>query len=139
VSVVAGPLADRRGTRITLVWLVGLSALAPLVVALLSFLPGRLAVDWFWLVYLPLGINPIALKMFTNYGLELARTPADHARYVSMVGGALALPFVISPLVGLAVDRLGSRPVFLAGAAVIAAGAALAVGLPEPRERRGGR
>jgi MFS family permease len=139
VSMVAGPLADRRGTRIALVWLVGLSALAPLVVTLLSFLPGRLAVDWFWLVYLPLGINPIALKMFTNYGLELAARPADHARYVSMAGGALALPFVISPLVGLAVDRLGSRPVFLAGAAVIAAGAALATGLPEPRDRRGGR
>ena len=139
VSVVAGPLADRRGTRIALVWLVGLSALAPLVVTLLSFLPGRLAVDWFWLVYLPLGINPIALKMFTNYGLELAARPADHARYVSLVGAALAVPFVISPLVGLAVDRLGSRPVFLAGAAVIAAGAALATGLPEPRDRRGDR
>jgi hypothetical protein len=40
--------------------------------------------------------------------------------------------------VGLAVDRLGSRPVFLAGAAVIVAGAAIAGRLPEPRERRGG-
>jgi MFS family permease len=138
VSVFAGPLADRRGTRIVLAWLVGLSALAPLTVTLLSLLPGRLAVDWFWLVYVPLGINPIALKMFTNYGLELAATAADHARYVSVVGAALAAPFVISPLVGLAVDRLGSRPVFLAGAAVIVAGAAIAGRLPEPRERRGG-
>jgi hypothetical protein len=42
---------------------------------------------------------------------------------------------VLSPLVGLAVDAVGFRPVFLAGAAVIAGGAAVAVGLPEPRQR----
>ncbi|MEI8228930.1 MAG: MFS transporter, partial [Planctomycetota bacterium] len=39
VSLVAGPLSDRRGTRIVLVWLVALSSATPLVVTLLSFLP----------------------------------------------------------------------------------------------------
>jgi MFS family permease len=134
VSLVAGPLADRRGTRIVLVWLVALSAVTPLTVTLLSLLPRDLAVEWFWLTYVPLGVNPLSLKFFTNYSLELAPAPAEHPRYVSIVGAALAAPFVISPLVGLAVDRLGFRPVFLAGVAVIAAGAALARGLPEPRE-----
>jgi len=42
---------------------------------------------------------------------------------------------VLSPLIGLAVDQIGARPVFVAGAAVIAAGAVIAVGLPEPRYR----
>jgi len=42
---------------------------------------------------------------------------------------------VLSPLVGLAVDAIGFRPVFLAGAGVIAAGALVALGLPEPRHR----
>jgi MFS family permease len=134
VSLVAGPLADRRGTRIVLVWLVALSAAAPLTVTLLSLVPRLVAVEWFWLAYVPLGINPISLKIFTNYSLELAPTPAEHPRYVSIVGAALAAPFVLSPLVGMAVDGLGFRPVFLAGAAVIAAGAAVARGLPEPRE-----
>jgi MFS family permease len=92
-------------------------------------------VEWFWLVYVPLGLNPISLKMFTNYALELAPHAAEHPRYVSIVGAFLAIPFVLSPLVGLAVDAVGFRPVFLAGAAVIAGGAAVAVGLPEPRQR----
>jgi MFS family permease len=135
VSLVAGPFADRRGTRIVLVWLVALSSLTPLVVTLLSLVPHEHAVEWFWIVYVPLGLNPISLKIFTNYSLELAPAAADHPRYVSIVGASLALPFVVSPLVGMAVDQLGFRPVFMAGAAVIAAGAAVAVGLPEPRHR----
>jgi MFS family permease len=135
VSLVAGPLSDRRGTRVVLVWLVALSSATPLLVAVLSLLPHATAVEWFWLVYVPLGLNPISLKMFTNYALELAPHAAEHPRYVSIVGAFLAIPFVLSPLVGLAVDAVGFRPVFLAGAAVIAGGAAVAVGLPEPRQR----
>ena len=132
-SLVAGPVADRRGTRIVLIWLVALSSLTPLIVILLARLPHGTAVNLFWLVYLPLGLNPISLKIFTNYALELAPRPAEHPRYVSIVGAALAAPFVLSPLVGMAVDWIGFQPVFVAGAAVIVAGAALAAGLPEPR------
>jgi len=135
VSLVAGPFADRRGTRIVLIWLVAFSSLTPLVVTLLSLMPHEQAVEWFWVVYVPLGLNPISLKIFTNYALELAPTRAEHPRYVSIVGAALALPFVVSPLVGVAVDGLGFRPVFVVGAAVIAAGAIFATGLPEPRHR----
>ena len=132
-SLVAGPVSDRRGTRIVLVWLVALSALTPLVVTALSALPHATAVRWFWIVYLPLGLNPISLKLFTNYALELAPGSADHPRYVSIVGAALAAPFVLSPFVGMAVDLIGFRPVFVAGAAAIAGGAVIAAGLPEPR------
>jgi hypothetical protein len=135
VSLVAGPLADRRGTRLVLVWLVALSSLTPLVVTALSLLPHATAVQWFWIVYVPLGLNPISLKIFTNYALELAPRRADHPRYVSIVGAALAAPFVISPLVGMAIDLLGFRHAFVVGAAVIAAGAVVAWGLPEPRHR----
>jgi MFS family permease len=92
-------------------------------------------VEWFWLVYVPLGLNPISLKIFTNYALELAPTAVEHPRYVSIVGAALAAPFVVSPLVGMAVDRFGFRHVFVVGAAVIACGAVVAAGLPEPRHR----
>jgi MFS family permease len=102
-------------------------------VILLSMLAPGTAVDLFWLVYLPLGLNPISLKIFTNYALELAPRPAEHPRYVSIVGAALAAPFILSPLVGMAVDGIGFAPVFVAGAAVIMVGAAVATGLPEPR------
>ena len=135
VSLVVGPMSDRRGTRIVLIWLVALSATTPLVVTLLSLLAHAVAVEWFWIVYAPLGLNPLTLKLFTNYALELAPAPAEHPRYVSIVGAALAVPFVLSPLIGLAVDTVGFRPVFIAGAAVIAAGAAVAIRLPEPRRR----
>ena len=77
VSLVAGPLSDRRGTRVVLVWLVALSATTPLVVTLLSLLPHATAVEWFWIVYVPLGLNPISLKLFTNYALELAPHAAE--------------------------------------------------------------
>ncbi len=136
VSLVAGPVADRRGTRIVLVWLVALSALTPLMVTALSLAAHAVAVEWFWIVYVLLGLNPISLKLFTNYALELAPRNADHPRYVSIVGAALAAPFVLSPLVGLAVDVVGFRHVFVTGAAVIAAGAVIALGLPEPRHSR---
>jgi len=133
VSLVAGPLADRRGTRLVLVWLVALSSLTPLVVTALSLLPHATAVEWFWIVYVPLGLNPISLKIFTNYALELAPRRVDHPRYVSIVGAALAAPFVISPLIGMAIDLAGFRHAFVIGAAVIAAGSLVALGLPEPR------
>jgi MFS family permease len=90
-------------------------------------------VGWFWIVYATLGLNPISLKIFTNYALELAPDAAEHPRYVSIVGAALAAPFVLSPLIGLAIDLVGFRPVFVLGAAVIAVGAAVGIGLPEPR------
>jgi hypothetical protein len=133
-SLVVGPLADRRGTRIVLVWLMALSMLTPLIVAGLSLAPQQSAGEWFWLVYAPLGLNPIALKVFVAYALELAPLPADHPRYVSIVGVALAAPFVLSPVVGYAVDTIGFQPVFLVGAAMIGAGAIIAFGLPEPRQ-----
>ena len=138
-SLVVGPLSDRRGTRSVLVWLVALSTVTPLLVATLARLPRGVAAEWFWTVYLPLGLNPLSLKLFTNYALELAPVPAEHPRYVSIVGAALAAPFLLSPLVGLAVDSIGFQPVFVAGAVVIAAGALVASGLPEPRQRIGGR
>jgi hypothetical protein len=137
-SLVAGPLSDRRGTRVVLVWLVALSALTPLVVLGLGQLPHPLAAGRFWLVYVPLGLNPISLKIFTHYALELAPHPGEHARYVSIVGVALALPFLLSPLVGLAVDTIGFGGVFVGGFLAIAAGAAVAAGLPEPRLRTPG-
>jgi MFS family permease len=133
VSLFAGPFADRRGTRLVLVWLVALSAFTPLVVTGLSLLPHAVAVEWFWIVYATLGLNPISLKIFTNYALELAPGTAEHPRYVSIVGAALAAPFVLSPLIGLAIDLVGFRPVFVLGAAMIAVGAAVGMGLPEPR------
>lgn len=134
-SIVAGPATDRRGTRIVLVGLLACTAITPLLVVGLSLLPHTTAGQLFWLVYVPLGINPILMRTFSNAALELAPDLASQPRYVSLVGVALAAPFVVSPAVGYLVDVVGFRPVFLCGAAVIGLGVTLALGLPEPRER----
>ncbi len=134
-SVVAGPATDRRGTRIVLVGLLACTAITPLLVVGLSLLPHATAGRLFWLVYVPLGINPILMRTFSNSALELAPDLASQPRYVSLVGVALAAPFVVSPVVGYLVDVIGFRPVFLGGAAVIGLGVVLALGLPEPRNR----
>lgn len=134
-SVVAGPATDRRGTRIVLVGLLACAAITPLVVVGLSLLPRETAGSLFWLVYVPLGINPILMRTLSNAALELAPSLAMQPRYVSLVGAALAVPFVVSPVVGWLVDVVGFRTIFLGGGLVIGLGVWLATGLPEPRER----
>ena len=134
-SVVAGPATDRRGTRIVLVGLLACTAITPLLVVGLSLLPHATAGQLFWLVYVPLGINPILMRTFSNAALELAPDLASQPRYVSLVGVALAAPFVVSPGVGFLVDVIGFQPVFLGGTVVIGLGVSLALGLPEPRNR----
>ena len=132
-SLVVGPLADRRGNRLVLIGLIGCCSVTPLVVVGLAAVPPQGAADWFWLAYLPLGLNPIALRIFSNYALELAPTVARQPRYVSLIGAALAVPFIFAPLIGWSIDRVGAPPIFLAGAVVIGLATVVAIGLPEPR------
>ncbi len=134
-SLVVGPLTDRRGTRDVLAWLVIGSSFTPLLATVLAQLPHEIAGELFWIVYVPLGLNPITLKIFTNYALELAPSKSEHPRYVSIVGAAIALPFVLSPLIGVLVDVVGFQQMFVAGTLVIATGGILAFGLPEPRNQ----
>jgi MFS family permease len=136
-SLVAGPATDRRGTRIVLIGLLACTGITPLLVVGLSLLPREIAGSLFWLVYVPLGINPLLMRTFSNAALEFAPSLAEQPRAVSLVGVSLAAPFVVSPLVGWLVDVVGFRPVFLCGAGVIAVGVWLATGLPEPRQRGG--
>jgi MFS family permease len=132
-SLVVGPFADSRGNRLVLIGLIGLCTLTPLVVCGLSLLPADKAANWFWLVYLPLGLNPIILRIFSNFALELSADQSRQPQYVSLVGAALAVPFLGSPAVGWCIDQVGAEPIFICGAAVIAVATVVAVGLPEPR------
>ena len=135
-SLVVGPLADQRGNRVVLIGLLGCCAGTPLFVAGLSMCSLPVGIKWFWLAYVPLGLNPIMLRIISNYALELAPTVSLQPRYVSLVGGALAIPFILSPFIGWGIDVLGGVPFFIAGAVFIAFGTLIAVGLPEPRKIR---
>ena len=111
----------------------GCCTVTPLFVAVLTMVSPSTAIQWFWLAYLPLGFNPIMLRIISNYALELAPTTELQPHYVSLVGGSMALPFVLSPAVGWGIDVLGGVPFFLVGAGTIAFGTLVAFGLPEPR------
>jgi hypothetical protein len=88
----------------------------------------------FWLVFLPVGLTPLAMKTLTNYTLEIA-PPEDHPRYLNTVNLVLALPYIFSPVVGWLADVTSFELVFLAGSALILGGAVWTFRLEEPRHR----
>ncbi len=127
-----GPLADRRGNRVTLRVALAATTLAPglaLAMALADPAWGR---RWFWLVFVPLGFTPLSLKTFVNYVLELA--PAtEHPRYLSALGVCQALPFVAAPVLGWLADATSFEFVFALGVVCMAVSVALTFRLAEPR------
>ena len=130
-SLLVGPAADAWGNRLTLRVLIFGSALAPLLAIGLAR-SGDLGADLYWLVFIPLGVTPLVLRILINYTLEVCK-PDEHARYVSTVNLCLAAPFVFSPVVGWAVDEAGFEVVFLAAAGLVFLGGCLTFRLDEPR------
>jgi hypothetical protein len=133
-SLFVGPLADRRGNRVTLRTLIFASAVAPVFAIAVSELSGGLGRGLYWIVFIPLGISPLALRTFINYTLEIC-PPAEHPRYLSTVSLFTAMPFVLAPVVGLLVDIIGFRSVFLTTSGLLVLGGLMTFGLDEPRHR----
>ena len=92
-------LADRLGNRLSLQWQVFGTALVPLLALLFTSGFGGFEPKHFWLTFFFLGLTPVTIKTLTNYALELAETD-QHPLYVSTLHACLAVPFVLSPLVG---------------------------------------
>ena len=133
-SILTGPIADRFGNRLSLRILTLLIAAAPQLALILVQLS-----DWgkagFWLVFLLVGMTPVAQKTFNNYTLEIAR-PADHPRYLSTLSLCMAAPiFVFSLPIGGLIALVGFPPVYHGVTALLLAGALLSTTLQEPRER----
>ena len=133
-SLFVGPLADRRGNRLTLRLLIFGSATAPAFAISLVYLPGGLGARLFWLVFIPLGISPLILRTLLNYALEICQ-PEEHPRYLSTVSLGLAAPFLLSPAVGWLVDAAGFEVVFMVTVALTVLSGWMTFGLDEPRHR----
>ncbi len=129
-SLVVGPLADRRGYRLTLRLLVFSSALGPAMAILFSHIPG--GVNLFWIVFICLGIAPLVLRTVINYTLEIC-PQADHPRYLSTVSLCVAVPFLLSPFVGWLVDVTSFDLVFLTTIGLTMLGGLMTFRLEEPR------
>ena len=133
-SLLAGPLADAWGNRLTLRVLIFGAAVGPLSAVFLLQIDPQTGGKLFWLVFIPLGVTPLVLRILNNYTLEICR-PAEHPRYLSTVNLCLAAPFVLSPAVGSLVEVVGYPTVFLTTAGLIVLGGCLTFRLDEPRHR----
>ncbi len=131
-SLFLGPVADRWGNRLTLRVLILGAAIAPAYALALPSLAGGLSRQWFWLVFIPLGLTPLVPTIVFNYALELCRA-SEHPRYVSTVNLAMMPPFLLSPLVGTLVDTAGFPSVAIGACAVMLGCGALTFWLEEPR------
>ncbi len=135
-SLVLGPLADHWGNRAALGLVVLGSAMPPAMAALFAQLPAGMAEGLYWMIYIPLGVTPLALRILVNYTLEIC-LPHQHPRYLATVNLCLAIPFAFAPLAGLLIDvqAAGFRLVFIATAVLVALGALMTLTLEEPRSR----
>jgi MFS family permease len=131
-GLLLGSMADRLGNRLSMRLAAFMTILAPLGAVAFAQLEPELGRHWFWLVFIPLGMNPIMLKTTVNYTLEIAPR-SEHPRYLSALSLCLAVPFVLSPVVGWLIDATSFELVMLTGAALIALCGASTFLLHEPR------
>lgn len=136
-SLLVGPMADAWGNRLTLRLMIFGAAGAPALAAGLAWFPGEAGAALAWLVFVPLGISPLLLPILNNYTLETC-APNRHPRYLSTVNLCVAVPYLLSPAAGWAVDRLGYAPVFSVTAALLLLSGAATFLVSEPRRRAGG-
>lgn len=135
-SILTGPIADRFGNRRALIMITLLICAAPLVAAIL-ILQKDLGKASFSLVFVLIGLTPVAQKTFNNYTLEIA-PPSEHPRYLSTQNLCMAAPLFLSPLAGYLVGVIGFLPVSLGITGLLFTGFLLSFSLIEPRERRPG-
>jgi MFS family permease len=134
-SWASGVIADRYGNRLAIRIQVFLCTATPL---LALFLIGDFLEDgpkWFWVAFVFLGLVPVTMKSFVNYTLELT-DPANHPRYVSTMSLCFAVPFVLSPLIGMLIDIIGFEPLFLAISVTIGVAGLLTFRMAEPRHAK---
>jgi hypothetical protein len=134
-SLLTGPIADGYGNRLALRVVTLLIAAGPLAALAAIFWPqiGKIA---FPLVFLFVGLTPVAQKTFNNYTLEITQ-PENHPRYLSTLSLSMALPILVSPIVSLLINAAGFEAVYLGVVGLLLLGWLLSFGLTEPRA--GGR
>jgi len=130
-SLLTGPVADRFGNRLALRIVTLLILAGPLAALAAIYVPswGRVA---FPLVFLFVGLTPVAQKTFNNYTLEITR-PENHPRYLSTLSLSMAVPIYASPLVSPLIRAVGFEAVYLGVVGLLWLGWILSFGLIEPR------
>jgi hypothetical protein len=133
-SLLAGPLADSRGNRIAVRLSLLLTVLLPATAVALTHW-GQAGHSYYFVVFFFLGLTPVTMRLLNHYTLEVCK-PADHPRFLSTLNVCQALPALLAPGVGAAIDVTSLETVFLAVAALNALGWLLTMKLDEPRRWR---
>jgi predicted MFS family arabinose efflux permease len=130
-SLLTGPLADSYGNRLAL-RIVTLLIIAGPLSALVAIYWPQIGQAAFPLVFLFVGLTPVAQKTFNNYTLEITE-PEHHPRYLSTLSLSMAVPILASPLVSPLITLVGFEKVYLGVVVLLILGWLLSFGLVEPR------
>jgi MFS family permease len=130
-SLLTGPIADNYGNRLALRMVTLLIIAGPLAALAAIYWPhfGKTA---FPLVFLFVGLTPVAQKTFNNYTLEITDAQ-HHPRYLSTLSLSMALPIFASPLVSPLINVVGFEAVYIGVVVLLLVGWLLSFGLIEPR------
>ena len=130
-SLIAGPIADRRGNRLVMqLVMMGIAAMP--VAAIIFSHWAAWGGPLYPLVFFFIGLTPVGFKTLNNYALEIS-TAEDHPRYLSTLGLCFAVPLVLSPVLGWVVEAIGYEAVFFAVSGGVFTGWLLTFRLREPR------
>jgi MFS family permease len=130
-SLLTGPVADSHGNRLAL-RIVTLLIIAGPLAALAAIYWPQLGKAAFPLVFLFVGLTPVAQKTFNNYTLEITE-PEHHPRYLSTLSLSMAAPILASPLISPLIVLVGFEAVYLGVVVLLILGWLLSFGLIEPR------
>ncbi len=133
-SLVVGWVADWKGNRLAMRLLVFGSAGSPLAALVIVALGAHVAAQWYWLVYVSMGLAPLVGRIIFNYALELCQ-PRLHPTYQGITNLGLAFPLAFSPFLGWIIDVTSFEFVFGLAAGVLLLAGWLTFFLPEPRYR----
>lgn len=135
LSVPAGGIADRYGNRLVLQILMGAVCIAPVLVLILH--AGE--IQWqfpYLVVFFLLGLTPITFRFFNNYVLETT-DETNHPAYLSTLSVCFGVPIIaMSALVGLLMDVIGLRTIFISVLVLLLFGWAVTLRLQEPRRNK---
>ncbi|MEZ6057335.1 MAG: MFS transporter [Planctomycetaceae bacterium] len=139
-SSLFGWLADRWGNRVTIRLQCIVVAMAPIAAITLTHpaVDPEFGRQWYWIVFLLLGVSPVAMRTISNYTLELA-PPAEHPRYLSTMRICYLMPLLLAPGIGLlldlfpATDHTKAMVVFGMVTIAISLGGVLTIWMAEPR------
>lgn len=129
-----GRIVHRWGERLAVRGTIFGTALAPLAAVVMATLDPAVARQWYWTVFIFIGMSPISQKTMLGYALE-ASPQSEHPRYLSTLSMCQAIPFLMSPGVGWLTDRIGFEAVFLTGSVVLMIAGVITWRIEEPRER----